>query len=89
MNEQPGRFLKRVWESVRPAPTVAPARAADNLVENNDSLCRLPSRFGVFIEQCANFRSSRRQLLQNSGAAGQLGRVESRICFSSPCMARM
>jgi malonyl-CoA decarboxylase len=38
MNEQPGRFLKRVWESVRQAPTVAPARAADNLVALCDSL---------------------------------------------------
>jgi len=38
MNDQPRRFLQRVWQSVRqPTPTVA-ARAADNLVALCDSL---------------------------------------------------
>jgi malonyl-CoA decarboxylase len=37
MNE-PRRFLQRVWESVRQPPTVASARAADDLVELCDSL---------------------------------------------------
>jgi malonyl-CoA decarboxylase len=38
MNEQPRRFLKRVWESVRQSPTVVPTRAADHLVELCDAL---------------------------------------------------
>ncbi len=38
MNEQPRRFFQRVWESVRQPPTVAAARAADNLVALCDSL---------------------------------------------------
>jgi len=38
MNEQPRRFLQRVWETVRQPPTVAAARAADNLATLCDSL---------------------------------------------------
>jgi malonyl-CoA decarboxylase len=38
MNEQPRRFLQRVWESVRQPSTVAAARAAENLISLCDSL---------------------------------------------------
>jgi malonyl-CoA decarboxylase len=38
MNEQPRRFLQRVWETVRQPPTVAAVRAADDLVALCDSL---------------------------------------------------
>ena len=38
MNDQPRRFLQRVWETVRQPPTVAAARAADNLATLCDSL---------------------------------------------------
>jgi len=38
MNDQPRRFLQRVWESVRQPPTVAASRAADTLVALCDSL---------------------------------------------------
>jgi malonyl-CoA decarboxylase len=38
MNDQPRRFLQRVWESVRQPPTMVSARAADHLVELCDSL---------------------------------------------------
>lgn len=38
MNEQPRRFLQRVWESVRQQPSVATARSADGLVALCDSL---------------------------------------------------
>ena len=38
MNDQPRRFLQRVWESVRQPPTSAAARVADNLIALCDSL---------------------------------------------------
>jgi malonyl-CoA decarboxylase len=38
MNEQPRRFLERVWRSVRPAPSATPGRDADHLIELCDSL---------------------------------------------------
>jgi malonyl-CoA decarboxylase len=38
MNDQPRRFLQRVWQSVRQPPPIAAARAADNLVALCDSL---------------------------------------------------
>jgi malonyl-CoA decarboxylase len=37
MNEQPRRFLQRVWKSVRQPPSVAAARAADDLIELCDA----------------------------------------------------
>jgi len=37
MNDQPRRFLRRVWESVR-QPGVTPGRAADNLIDLCDAL---------------------------------------------------
>lgn len=38
MNEQPRRFLERVWRSVRQAPSPTSGRAADHLIELCDSL---------------------------------------------------
>ncbi len=38
MNEQPRRFLRRVWESVRQQPSATAARAADALISLCDSL---------------------------------------------------
>ena len=38
MNEQPRRFLERVWRSVRQPPPHAVARAADHLIELCDAL---------------------------------------------------
>src|SRR5678815_161213 len=38
MNEQPRRFLERVWRSVRPAPSPTFGRDADHLIELCDSL---------------------------------------------------
>ena len=38
MNDQPRRFLQRVWDSVRQPPSVAGARAANSLVGLCDSL---------------------------------------------------
>ncbi len=38
MNEQPRRFLRRVWETVRQQPSATAARAADGLISLCDSL---------------------------------------------------
>ena len=38
MNDQPRRFLQRVWRSVRQSPAIPAARAADDLVALCDSL---------------------------------------------------
>jgi len=38
MNEQPRRFLERVWRSVRQAPSATSGRAADHLIDLCDSL---------------------------------------------------
>jgi len=38
MNEQPRRFLERVWRSVRPAATATSGRDADHLIDLCDSL---------------------------------------------------
>jgi len=38
MNEQPRRFLERVWRSVRPAPSLTSGRDADHLIDLCDSL---------------------------------------------------
>jgi malonyl-CoA decarboxylase len=38
MNEQPRRFLERVWRSVRPAPSPTSGRDADHLIDLCDSL---------------------------------------------------
>ena len=38
MNDQPRRFLQRVWQSVRQPPTIATAQGADNLIALCDSL---------------------------------------------------
>ena len=38
MNEQPRRFLERVWRSVRPAPSAPTGRDAGHLIELCDSL---------------------------------------------------
>ncbi len=38
MNEQPRRFLQRVWHAVRQPPSLAAARAADDLISLCDSL---------------------------------------------------
>src|SRR5262249_39640708 len=38
MNEQPRRFLKRVWRSVRQAPSATSGRDAEHLIDFCDSL---------------------------------------------------
>ena len=38
MNDQPRRFLQRVWQSVRQPPTIVTAHVADNLIALCDSL---------------------------------------------------
>src|SRR5262245_1555516 len=38
MNEQPRRFLERVWRSVRPTPPATSGRDADHLIDLCDSL---------------------------------------------------
>jgi len=38
MNEQPGRFLRRVWDTVRQPASVSAVRAADHVIELCDAL---------------------------------------------------
>jgi malonyl-CoA decarboxylase len=86
MNEQPRRFLQRVWETVR-QPASAPAgRAADNLIALCDAL--LSERGEVSGARIATEAMEAYQELDEAGRAAFFSRLASHYAPDTDAVAR-
>ena len=86
MNEQPRRFLQRVWESVRQPPSGSAGRAADTLVDLCDAL--LSERGEVSGARLAAEAMAAYQQLSDAGRAEFFSRLASHYAPDADAVAR-
>ena len=77
MNEQPGRFLRRVWDTVRQPASVSTARSADHVIELCDAL--LSERGEVSSARIASEAIAAYRQLNESGRGAFFSKLAERF----------
>ena len=77
MNEQPGRFLRRVWDTVRQPASVSAARSADHVIELCDAL--LSERGEVSSARIASEAIAAYRQLNESGRGAFFSKLAERF----------